>query len=121
MNPAVGYRWLVLRLVESQILGHLRPQRFTAAQQVLGSSERAVHVLGGERLHQTTERKIRHREARRLAADEQAWHAEIVEAHGDRETGRARAKWRSSRTRSGSCSSAAAIAPSASSAIATTR
>jgi hypothetical protein len=46
-----------------------------------------MHVFGGERLHQAAEREIGHREARRLAADEQARHAKVVQAHRHREAG----------------------------------
>ena len=87
-----------------------RPQGLAAAQQVLGHRQRAVDVLGGERLHQAAKREVGHREARRLAADEQARNIEVVSRTATEKPVVPWARWRSSRTRSGSCSSAAASA-----------
>ena len=89
MKPGFRPRLLLERLVERQIVGHFGPQGLAAAQQVLGHRQRAVDVLGGERLHQAAEGEVGHREARRLAGDEQARHAKIVQPHRDREAGRA--------------------------------
>ena len=46
-----------------------------------------MHVLGGKGLHETAERQVGHGKARRLAADEQAWNAKLVEPNRDRKTG----------------------------------
>jgi len=48
-----------------------------------------VHVLGGERLGQAAERQVRHRKARRLPADEQARHVELLEPRRHGKAGRA--------------------------------
>ena len=93
----------------------LRPHRLTPAQQVLGHRQGPVHVFGCAWLHQAAERQIRHRESGALP---------LTNRHGTpsslRRTATEKpvvpcARCRSSSTRSGSCSSAAAIAPSASS------
>src|SRR5438105_4265477 len=47
-----------------------------------------MHVLGGERLHQAADGEVGHWEARRLAADKQAWNAKVIEPHRNRKAGR---------------------------------
>ena len=85
MKPASIGADLFAGLIKRQVLWHLRPQGFAPAQQIFGHGERAVDVFRGERLHEAAEREVGHRKARRLAADEQARNAQLVEPDRDRE------------------------------------
>ena len=88
MNPGSGTLASSFGLVEHQIIRHFRPHRLAPAQQILGRRQRAMDVLGRERLHQAAEREVGHGEAGRLAADEQAGNAKVVQARGHRKAGR---------------------------------
>src|SRR3954447_12948811 len=82
----------IIGIVQCEVLRRSRTHRLATTQQVLGHRQRAVNVLGRERLHQAAECNVGHRKARRLAADEQAWNAKLVEADGDWKAGGAASK-----------------------------
>src|SRR3954452_23947460 len=79
--------YVVVRFIEREVVGQSRAKGLAPAKQVFGHRQRAVNVLRGERLHQAAEREVGHREARRLAADEQARDSKLVEPDRDRKAG----------------------------------
>ena len=86
MKPKIAMRAAASGGVERPI-AVIRGRRARAAHHVLGRGEAAVDVLGGERLHQATERKIGHGEARGAARNEETGNVEVVHPHRNRETG----------------------------------